>query len=120
MADQPALREVRRVDQQYRDARLESRAAAQAEAERDAWSQVMSRIGIIGVVFVAFAGYMWRMRSTIGAQLRDVSATLLGASESLAQTAAHVTATSQSLSQGATEQAASLEETSASWRKWRR
>jgi methyl-accepting chemotaxis protein len=52
--------------------------------------------------------------------LTRMAATLADGSGQVASASSQVSASSQSLAQGASEQAAALEESTSAWRKWRR
>ena len=110
----PRYSEVQTAIRTDFDAQVKRTAATMAGNEARASSQVIWRLAMMAIALALISTYMWRMRSGITLQLGRLSATLLEASERLTETAAQVTASSQTLAQGASEQAAALEETSGS------
>jgi methyl-accepting chemotaxis protein len=70
--------------------------------------------GSLALVSVGLILFGWRLRGQIVRELRRISGTIAEASVQFSHAAGQVSANSQSLAEGAGEQAASLEETSAS------
>lgn len=80
-------------------------------------ASVLGRRVIVGGLVVAVLAALivaWRSIRSIGRGLLDIAATLGSGSHELTAAATQVSGSSQSLAEGASEQAASLEETSAS------
>ena len=88
-----------------------------SEQMTDNQAAVARTISIVGIIVaccvVALGAFQWRTRRMLTAQLRRVADELWNASTSLSSASGQVAITSQSVSQGATRQAAALEETSA-------
>ena len=86
-------------------------AASLHAAVRQAYGVVLG-IGALGTLLSL--GSLWGVVATMGQVLRDLAQRLRHGSECVNQTAAQISGSSQTLAQGAGEQAASIEETSAS------
>jgi hypothetical protein len=78
------------------------------------WHQELLSLGVLGAVMCLVAVVIWRVVKKINALLLALSHELDGVSTQVGASAAHVSGASQSLAEGAGEQAASLEETSSS------
>jgi methyl-accepting chemotaxis protein len=68
----------------------------------------------LGLALAALIGFGWRLKRRIVRELQHVGSIVAASSARLTDAVGQVTASSQSLAEGASEQAASLEETSAS------
>ncbi len=101
------------VDKYYQavDASAKAELASQQATTR---THLLERFSLLGVVLAATVVYGWRMRSRITTELRAISLTLADTGRAVAGSSAQVAETSQSVSEGAHHQAASLEESSAS------
>ena len=94
-----------------------SRARAMSVLESNEASVRSTVLILVGCVLALVCGlgiYQWRTRYAIVGELRRVAASLWSASTGLTAASGQVATTSQRVSQGATTQAAALEETSAS------
>lgn len=74
--------------------------------------QVQSTVAL-GLLLATFV-YGWRIRSLIVNRLNQITYSLAGSAEQLADASIQVSSASQNVAEGASEQAASIEETSAS------
>jgi hypothetical protein len=97
----------------YQEASRADAMAAMARNGASVRSTVLALIGIVLATVTALCVFQWRTRSAITGELRRVASSLWNASTSLSAAANQVAGTSQSVSQGATTQAAALEQTSA-------
>ena len=99
--------------------KLEQQMRRQEDAEVAASDAAGSRLqatifSLVGVLIAGLVAFAWFMVRRINVTLREVLEELSSASEGNAAAASQISASSQALAQGASEQAASLEETSAS------
>ena len=85
-----------------------------ADEERRSRAALFWRGGIVGGVLLVMILFAWRMKSGITRRLQALATHLAVASDVLTDSANQVSTASQSLAEGAGEQAASLEETGAS------
>jgi methyl-accepting chemotaxis protein/methyl-accepting chemotaxis protein-1 (serine sensor receptor) len=110
---QPALEEIGQqasalVEQQARDLAAASQASAD-KASRSRWASIG-----LGMLALLVGAFVFRMVQQANVALRQLSRRMAESAGQVAGAAGQVSAASQSLAQGATHQAASLEETSAS------
>jgi methyl-accepting chemotaxis protein len=103
------LDEIRKYHQAVQTASQQELSVQQnrMHAKLAGWSLALGLV----LVLVLFVG--WRLENLIVRELLAIAADLAGVSESSGCSAAQVSATSRSLAEGASEQAASLQETSA-------
>ena len=109
----PILDEVEKsaqvLSQQEREAMDLSKQQARNTVRKNRWLAFL----LLGLNFLVAGGVLWMVRRVAGS-LRQTIGEMKAGSQQVASAAGRVTAVSQSLAQGASEQAASLEQTSAS------
>jgi len=104
------LEEIRKYHQSVQTATQEELAVRQAGMKRE----LIGLSGILGLVVVLVLGAGWYIKNHITRELLTVAAELSQVSSNSLSGADQVSASSQSLAEGANEQAAAVEQTSAS------
>ena len=109
----PILEEVRLTAQHLSQRERESLAASDLQARAEISQNRWLAFGCIGLNLLASAAVFWLIQR-ISRTLRQAVAEIRTGTAQVASAARQVTASSEILAQGATEQAATIEETSAS------
>jgi methyl-accepting chemotaxis protein len=104
------LDELRKYHQDVQTAAQQEMAVQQVQMK----TRLLKRSGALTVVVVFVMWFGWRMKTQIAGNLHIIASELSKVSETSVNASAQVSAASQTLAEGASEQAASLEETSAS------